>query len=61
MRFRLQGSFGRSCGRRQVIWKLCLLVVPVATVAPHWSKLVRSSLLSGREAPDGYLRIRTAG
>jgi hypothetical protein len=39
----------------------CVLVVPVATVAPHWSKLVRSPLLSGREAPDGYLRIRTPG
>ncbi len=37
---------------------VCALVVPVATTAQHWTKLVRHSLLGGREAPDGYLRIR---
>jgi hypothetical protein len=39
---------------------VCALVVPVATTAPHWTKLrlVRHSLLGGREPPDGYLRIR---
>ena len=38
-----------------------LLVVPVATTASHGSKLVRCSLLGGKEAPDGYLRIRAPG
>ena len=40
---------------------VCVLVVPVATTASHWSKLVRHSLLSGREAPDGYVRVRAPG
>lgn len=40
---------------------ICVLVVPVATTAPHWSKLIRCSLLSGRQAPDGYLRVRGPG
>jgi hypothetical protein len=33
-----------------------VLVVPVATIAPHWSTLVRCSLLRGKGAEDGYLR-----
>ena len=40
---------------------VCMLVVPVATTASHWSKLVRYSLLGGKDAPDGYLRIRAPG
>jgi hypothetical protein len=40
---------------------VCVLVVPVATTATHWPKLVRFSLLGGKEAPDGYLRIRAPG
>ena len=40
---------------------ICVLVVPVATTASHWSKLVRFSLLGGRLAPDGYQRIRVPG
>jgi hypothetical protein len=40
---------------------LCVLVVPVATTAVHWSNLAWCSLLSGRHAPDGYLRIRAPG
>ena len=40
---------------------VCVLVVPVATTASHWPKLVRFSLLGGKEAPDGYLRIRAPG
>ncbi len=40
---------------------VCVLVVPVATTASHWSKLVHCSLLGDREAPDGYLRIRAPG
>ena len=41
-----------------VVW---VLVVPMATTATHWSKLVRYSLLSGKEAPDGFLRVRAPG
>ena len=40
---------------------VCMLVVPVATTASYWSKLVRYSLLGGKDAPDGYLRIRAPG
>ena len=40
---------------------ICVLVVPVATTASHWSKLVRCSLQSGRQAPNGYLRVRAPG
>ncbi len=38
---------------------LCVLVVPVAILAPHWSKLLYASVLP-RAAPyaDGFLRIR---
>ncbi len=38
-----------------------VLVVPVATTAPHCSKLIRCSLLGCRQAPDGYLRVRGQG
>ncbi len=40
---------------------VCALIVPVATIASHWSKLVRFSLLGGRLAPDGYQRVRAPG
>ncbi len=41
---------------------ICVLVVPVvATTAQHWSKLIQYSLLDGRQAPDGYLRVRGPG
>lgn len=38
-----------------------VLVVPVATIAPHWSTLVRCSLLRGKGVEDGYLRVRSPG
>jgi hypothetical protein len=39
---------------------LCVLVLPVAILAPYWSKLLRASVLP-RAAPyvDGVIRIRT--
>ncbi len=39
---------------------LCVLVLPVAILAPYWSKLLYASVLP-RAAPyaDGFLRIRT--
>ena len=38
---------------------LCALLVPVAILAPHWSKLLAASVLP-RRAPyaDGFLRVR---
>ena len=60
-------AFPPPCLIRHVVRKaavdsaVCVLVVPVATTASHWSKLVRHSLLSGRQAPDGYLRVRAPG
>jgi hypothetical protein len=41
---------------------LCVLVLPVAILAPYWSKLLRASVLP-RAAPygDGFLRIRAPG
>ena len=41
---------------------LCILILPVAILAPYWSKLLRASVLP-RAAPyaDGFLRIRSPG
>ena len=36
----------------------CVLVVPVAIIAPHWHKLLAASVLSPLAYPDGFLRIR---
>ena len=36
----------------------CVLVVPVAVVAPHWHKLLAASVLSSRDFPEGFLRVR---
>ena len=42
---------------------LCILVLPVAILAPYWSKLLPASVLPRAAAPyaDGFLRIRTPG
>jgi hypothetical protein len=38
---------------------LCILVVPLAVLAPHWNKLLAASLLSGANGfPAGYARVR---
>ena len=37
---------------------LCVVVVPVAVTAPHWHKLVRSSVLDSKPAVDGFFRVR---
>ena len=36
----------------------CILVVPVAIIAPHWHKLLAASVLSPLAYPDGFLRVR---
>ena len=37
---------------------LCVLLVPVAVIAPYWHKLVKASVLSTKPAADGFVRIR---
>ena len=37
---------------------LCVFVVPVAVVAPHWHKLLSASVLPRLAFPEGFLRVR---
>ena len=36
----------------------CILVVPVAVIAPHWHELLAASVLPRLAYPDGFLRVR---
>ena len=51
----LRPAVEKACADRA----LCLLVVPVAILAPHWNKLLAASVLP-RRAPylDGFFRVR---
>ena len=41
---------------------LCVLVVPLAILAPHWNKLLAASLLSAATGfPAGFARVRRPG
>ena len=41
---------------------LCVLVVPLAVLAPHWNKLLAASLLSAASGfPAGFARVRRPG
>ena len=37
---------------------LCVFVVAVAIIAPHWHKLLAASVLPRRDFPEGFLRVR---
>ena len=51
----------RHCVQKAIADRgLCVLVVPVAITASYWHKLVRASVLRGRPAVDGFLRVRNA-
>ena len=39
-------------------WALCVFVVAVAIIAPHWHKLLAASVLPRRDFPEGFLRVR---
>jgi hypothetical protein len=51
----LRPAVEKACADRA----LCVLVVPVAILAPHWNKLLAASVLP-RRAPylDGFFRVR---
>ena len=37
---------------------LCVFVVAVAIIAPHWHKLLAASVLPRRDFPEGFLRVQ---
>jgi hypothetical protein len=50
----LRGAIAKAMEDRA----LCVFVVAVAIIAPHWHKLLAASVLPRRDFPEGFLRVR---